>query len=152
MKIFTLSIVLLLLFCASNIDAQIVKDNSKWTFEAKKISGHKYQIIAHLKLEKGWHVYAMKPGGDGTLIPVAIKLDNNTKVKAVGTFTEKGKLISETVPGMDGKVNMYKNSVDYIADAEINGPTTITGICSYQTCNDKMCLPPADKKFSLTVK
>ncbi len=132
--------------------AQMVKDNSKWTFEAKKMKQGNYEIVAHLKLEKGWHVYSQKPGGDGTLIPVEIKIEKNDKVKFSGKIHEKGKLISEKVEGIEGKVNMFKDRVDYIQAAFISGATTIKGTYMYQMCSDKMCLPPTTKDFTIEVK
>ncbi len=132
--------------------AQMTKDNSEWTFEAKKRSGNQYEIIAHLKLEKGWHIYAMKPGGDGTLIAPSITYNTNPAVKLTGTVKEKGKLISQNLEGIKGKVNMYSGTVDYIQAATITGPTTITGSYEYQICNDMMCLPPTTKQFKVAVK
>ena len=132
--------------------AQMTKDNSVWTFEAKKRSGNQYEIIAHLKLEKGWHIYAMKPGGDGTLIAPSINFKPNPSMKLTGSVKEKGKLISQTVEGISGKVNMYSGTVDYIQTAIINGATTITGTYEYQICNDVMCLPPTTKQFKVSVK
>ena len=125
--------------------AQIVKDNSEWTFEAKKKKDKEYELIVHLKLPKGWHIYALKPGGDGSLIAPAFTYKKDAKVTLTGSVSEKGKLISETLPGMDGVVNMYKGNVDYIQKATISGNTTLKVTCDYQICDDNMCLPPTTK-------
>ncbi len=131
---------------------QMTKDNSQWTFEAVKKGGNKYEIIAHLKLEKGWHVFSLKPGGDGSLISPSISFNKNPKVKLVGSLKEKGKLISEKVEGVQGTINMYDTKVDYTQAATVDGATVITGTYKYQICNDRMCLPPAEKTFTITVK
>ena len=132
--------------------AQMVKDESKWSFEAKKKSGNAYQLIVHCKMPKNWHIYAFKPGGDGTLIPPVIKFKGNGNVKLAGPVTERGKLLTEVLEGIDGKVNMYKENVDYVQNATVTGNAKVTGTYMYQICNDQMCLPPtADKPFSIEI-
>ena len=128
-----------------------MKDESKWTFEAKKKSGDKYELIAHLKLPDHWHIYAFKPGGDGSLYPPAFTFSKNAAVKLTGAVKEKGKLLTEVLVPGDPKVNMYKGTVDYVQEATIAANTKITGTYTYQICNDEMCLPPANKKFAITV-
>lgn len=140
------------LFLAGSLHAQIVKDNSVWTFEAKKKSGSDYQLIAHLQLPEHWHIYAFKPGGDGSLFPPSIKFTANANVKLKGAVKEQGKLVSENMDGIDGTVNMYLHKVDYIQDATITGNTKISGTYNYQICDEKMCLPPTKKSFTIEVK
>ncbi len=140
------------LFITSISFAQDDLDKSKWTFEAKKKAGKEYELIIHLKLEKGWHVYAMDPGGDGTLIPVDIKFEPASNVKLKGKIAEHGKLVKENVEAFGGIVNYYMNTVDYVQLAEVTGPATIKGTYTYQICTDKTCLPPTTKPFSITVK
>lgn len=151
-KVLRTSLIFLLgLFLFTGAHAQMVKDESKWTFEAKKKSGDQYDLIVHLKLPKDWHIYAFKPGGDGSLYPPEIKFSKNDKVALKGDTKERGKLISENLVGIDGTVNMYKGTVDYVQPATIAGNTKITGKYSYQICNDEMCLPPTTKSFSILV-
>jgi thiol:disulfide interchange protein len=151
-----LKTILFLLGCVAMTDgalyAQMVKDESKWTFEAKKIKGDKYELIIHLKLPEHWHIYSFTPGGDGTLISPVIKFNKNANVVYDGAVQEKGKLISEKLEGVDGIVNMFKGKVDYVQRATIKANTTITGTYMYQICNDQMCLPPTpDKPFRITI-
>lgn len=132
--------------------AQMLKDNSKISCEARKKSGNTYELIVHVKLEKGWHVYSMKPGGDGSLIPAEVSFKTSPKVQLKGSVKEKGKLITEAVDGVDGKINMYSDKIDYIQEAVVNGATEITGTYNYQVCNNMMCLPPASKEFRIVIK
>ena len=132
--------------------AQMIKDNSVWKFEAKKISGNNYDIIAHLSLEKGWHVYSLKPGGDGSLIPPSITVDENAKIKLSGALKEKGVLVSKNIEGTEGKVNMYSGKVDYSQRVAITGGTIVTGSYTYQVCNDNLCLPPTTKRYTIAIK
>ena len=152
MKVLNASLFFLLsIFFSASARGQMIKDNSKWTFEAKKKNGNQYDLIIHLKLPAKWHIYAMKPGGDGSLFPPEITFAKNTQLTLDGKVKEKGKLISETLVGIDGIVNMYKDAVEYTQQATITGNTKLKGTYSYQICDDNMCLPPTTKSFSILV-
>jgi len=144
-------IVLVSLLFSGQIFGQILSDDSKWTFEAKKKAGDQYELIVHLKLPEHWHIYSFKPGGDGMLLPPSITFKKNKDVKLTGAVKEAGKLITEVLPGIDGAVNMFKDKVDYIQLATITANTIIKGEYSYQICNDATCLPPTTKSFSIKV-
>ena len=144
--------VVLCLFAANMLQAQIVLDNSKWTFEAKKISGDKYELIVHCKLPDKWHIYALNPGGDGMEIAPEVRFVKNSDVKLIGSVKERGKRISEKMIGIDGNVNIYKNKVDYVQEAIVKSNATIKGTYSYQICDDNQCLPPKrDKPFTINI-
>jgi len=132
-------------------NAQMVKDNSKWDLEAKKICGDKYELVLHLQLPDKWHIYSFKPGGDGMELPPVVQFVKNDKVKLTGNVKEEGKLLKEKMDGIDGIVNMYKGTVNYVQQATISGNTKITCNYTYQICNDQMCLPPKDASVSVTV-
>ena len=135
---------------------QITADNSKWTVEVHHKQGAKdasaYEVVIHLSLPDKWHIYSLKPGGDGMEMAPSFTFSKNAKAKAVGDIREKGKLISEKMEGIDGIVNMYKGNVDYFQDVTVTGNTTIKGTYTYQICNDQMCLPPFTKNFAVVVK
>ena len=139
------------LFISGSLFAQLVQDPTTWTFEAKKKSGNQYDLIFHLKLKKDWHIWAFKPGGDGTLIPPTFDFDKNSNIKLIGDIKEKGKLITETIDGTDGAVHMYKNKVDYIQTVSVIGSPKISGKHLYQVCNNESCLPPKTKPFSFEI-
>jgi len=144
-------VAILLSLCYTMGHAQIVPDDSKWTFEAKKKSGNEYELIVHLKLPPKWHIYSFKPGGDGMEIAPVIAFDKNADIKLNGPVKEHGKLITEVMDGIDGAVNMYKGKVDYVQVATIIGKPKITGTYKYQICNESMCLPPATKHFTIRI-
>lgn len=148
----TLVLVTALLLGAAGANAQMLKDNSKISYEARKKDANKYELIVHMKLEKGWHVYSIKPGGDGSLKPAIVSFRPDPKVKYVGGIKERGKLISEVMIEGDPKINMYADRVDYVQEVTVNGTTTVTGTYEYQICNDRTCLPATKKEFKIVVK
>ena len=134
---------------ASN--AQLIKDPTTWSYTVKKLSANKYELHFHVALQPTWHVYAMAPGGDGSLIPPSFTFDAAPGVTLSGKVHEVGKPQTEKMEGIDGAVHFYKNSADYVQLVTAAKIATITGKLEYQVCSDKMCLPPKKKDFSFTV-
>ncbi|MEO6830942.1 MAG: cytochrome c biogenesis protein CcdA [Chitinophagaceae bacterium] len=148
-----------LLFIASflclfsgNVFAQMTADPTTWTFETKKTGDKTYNLIIHLSLKKDWHIYSMKPGGDGTLIPPSFAFDKSSNYKLIGKTTEAGKLLHKNFEGVDGTVNYYLNKVDYTQEITASASGKINGTLEYQVCDESMCLPPKKKGFSFDLK
>jgi hypothetical protein len=108
--------------------------------------------VATAVIEKGWHVFTAEPGGDGFLIPTTMTLEKNA---AVVTYNEKletrSKVITHTIPEI-GTVNYVEGKAEFILPVLTNGNTTVKGVFSFQSCNDKMCLPPVDQSFTIELK
>lgn len=128
--------------------AQGLKDPTHWTYEAKKIATNEYELTFKLTLDEGFHIWAINVGGDGFQIVPKFSFDKTPNVKWVGNIKEKGKLISQTMEGVEGKVNFYSHEVSYTQTVKAPAGSTITGKHEYQVCNDFMCLPPTDKPFT----
>ncbi len=140
------------LFAASGLYAQMVADPATWTIEAKKVKGNEYQIIFHLKLKETWHIWALKPGGDGMQIAPTFKFAHNDNVKLVGPTTEHGKMITGMMDGIDSfPVSRFENKVDYYQSVIVKGNTQIKGKHSYQVCDEHICLREKIVPFSINI-
>lgn len=146
---FCLSLFLLPLFQAAR--AQSLQDPCHWTYTVQKTGTNEYQLKFSLKLDKGWHIWSMHVGGDGSQIVPLFSFNPNKAIQLVGQIQEKGALHTEQMEGIDGKVNFYSEQVTYTQTVKAKAGTTITGTHTFQVCNDMMCLPPKDQKFSFTL-
>ncbi len=152
MRIFkALLIVCFSLFTVSGLHAQMTADPATWTIEAKKIKGNEYQILFHVKLKKTWHIFSLKPGGDGMQIPPSFTFSHNDNVKLNGPLIEQGKKITETADGVDGAFFYYEDKIDYIQNVTIKANTTIKGKHTYQTCDHNICLREKTVSFSIPI-
>ncbi|XZF16072.1 cytochrome c biogenesis protein CcdA [Chitinophagaceae bacterium MMS25-I14] len=134
------------------LKAEIIKDPTTWTYEVKKKTANDYELVFHLKIKDGWHIYAFEPGGDGSLLPPVFNFGKNANVTLKGKVKQVGTLITENLEGIEGAVHMYKNKVDYVQQITVKANTVIKGTQDYQVCNDQMCLPPKTIPFSFEVK
>lgn len=128
-------------------------DPTTWKYEVKKTGTNEYQLIAHLSLKHGWHIWSLKPGGDGFQIVPSFTFDKNAAVQMKGEMTEKGNATTTAMEGVDGKVTFLSGQVDYIQNVKVKGNgVKITGMHTYQVCDDKSCLAPVDKDFVFEIK
>ncbi len=130
---------------------QMIEDPTTWKYELKKKSATEYQLVFHLDLKEGWHIWSLNPGGDGYEIVPSVALDKNPKVKLKGKLAEKGKTTTTKMEGIDGKITYLSGKIDYVQTVTVSGNTKITGKHTYQVCNEKLCLPPKDKDFTFDI-
>jgi len=140
------------LLTAAPSEAQMVKDPTSWTYELKKKSATEYDLVFHVNIGPGWHIWSLNPGGDGFQIVPSFRVDRNPAVEVKGKPSEKGTPVTVTMEGIEGKVTYLSGSVDYTQSIVVKGKTTVTGTHEYQVCNEQMCLPPKEKKFSFTIQ
>lgn len=139
---------------AGKCSAQKISDPTAWTYSAKRKFGNHFELFFKVKLSGGWHVYALDPGGDESLIPPTFTFEADKNVKLVGKMKELGKPVTEMVDGIDKAVHYFKGEATFVQEVEVpwGMSVQIKGKHEYQVCNDKMCLPPKSKAFLFTVK
>lgn len=137
-----------MLFASFYSNAQAMKDPSNWNYEVIKTSENEYQLIFNLKLDKGFHIWSLKPGGDGFQIVPSFTFEKNTELKMLGSIIENGKIVTQTMEGVDGAVSFISDTVQYVQKVRAIKGTVVKGVHEYQICNDMMCLPPTSKPFS----
>jgi len=131
--------------------AQGIGDPTTWTYEVKKKHTNEYELIFHVSLRDGWHIFSQK-AGDEFLIPPSFKFDKTGTVKFVGAIQERGHLKTERMEGIDNPINFYERQVDYVQVVKARAGAKIKGEHEYQVCNSSMCLPPKKKNFEFVVK
>jgi hypothetical protein len=121
----------------------------KWTFSSKKGNNpNEYIITAKANIQKGFHVFAPDPGGDGLLIPTEMNVENKDKFKNVGNLIPQRRPITKEMKGI-GMVNYYESEIEFHLTVESENPGTVIGVMSSQACNDLMCFPPTDVEFNI---
>ena len=146
------ALLLHVLFMGVSTFAQTTDDPTTWKYEIKKKSATEYQLVFHLDIKAGWHIWSMHPGGDGMEIAPSFTFDKNPKVTLKGKTSEKGKATTTTMEGIDGKITYLNGEITYTQDVMVTGSTKVTGKHIYQVCSDKMCLRPVDKDFVFEIK
>lgn len=131
--------------------AQELKDPCHWNYTVQKTGSNEYQLKFILNLDKAWHIWAMHVGGDGSQIVPLFSFNPNKEIQLIGPIKENGQLQSTYMEGIEAKVNFYAEQVTYIQTVKGKAGSIITGTHTFQVCNDMMCLPPKDQKFSFVL-
>ncbi len=147
-KIFFL---LFFFFSAVILQAQILNPVS-WTTTSKKIKDKTYEVHITATLNKGWHIYSQSTP-EGGPVPTSISFSKNPLFNLEGKVKETGKLEKhhEEIFGVD--VNQFSDKVDFIQVVKLKSPVKTSANISveYMICNDRQCLPPVTKKFSIAL-
>ncbi len=142
-----IGIVLFSLFLSLHVFGQGVK-KVHLSACAKLISETEAELIITANMDKGWHLYSFKPGGDGMLIAPEVTFEKNKDFSLIGKVTENGKKITEDVKGV-GVIYYFKDEVKYSQKIKFTKKGKIKANVYYQTCDDQGCLPPTDESIEI---
>lgn len=142
---------LFLIFSSQVLFAQVLNPVN-WTVTSKKIKDKTYEVHMTATINKGWHIYSQSTP-EGGPIPTSISFTKNPLFELDGKTKESGKLEQrhEEIFGVD--VKQFSNKVDFIQVVKLKSPVKTSANISveYMLCNDRQCLPPTSKKFSIAL-
>lgn len=144
-------IAILLLF-SNFLFAQIVKSPITWTATSKKIGDKTYEIHLTANIQNAWHIYSQTTP-EGGPVPTSINFTKNPLVINEGVTREVGKLEQHHEPLFGVDVKQFSNKVDFVQVVKLkaNVKTSVEVAVEFMTCNDKECLPPSTKKFTIAL-
>ena len=147
-RIVTLGILLVI----SNIIFAQIQNPVEWTVSSKKIADKTYEIHLTAIINKGWHVYSQTTP-DGGPVPTSISFTKNPLLIFQGKAKEVGKLEKHNEPLFGVDVKQFSDKVDFVQVVKLKAQvkTSVDAAVEYMVCNDKQCLPPSTKKFSIAL-
>ena len=134
-------VVLLLTLCMTT-RAQMVEPIHT-SAEMKILDGIEAELLFHLKMDAGWHVYSPKV----TSGPIAASFhaDKMQGAKVVGPLRFRGKEITKYDNAFEQELQFFENSVTFVQHIRLmESKYDIDCYLEYGACNDKMCLPPSE--------
>ena len=143
----------LFLFFSNFLFAQIQNPVS-WTATSKKINDKTYEVHLTANIDNGWHIYSQTTP-DGGPIPTSLTFTKNPLITMEGNPKEVGKLEQHIEPLFGNiDVKQFSNNVDFVQIVRLKAPvkTSVDVAVKFMVCNDKQCLPPSTKKFSVALK
>ena len=140
--------------------AQGVADPITWALAvqpagATAAPGGKITLALTATIDEGWHLYSIKlePGGP---VPTAITIPDGQPFSLAGEIAEP--LPASSFDGNFNKVLEYHETKAVFtiplkaAAAAPAGKQTARVSISYQTCNDRLCLPPRQVAVTAAVE
>jgi thiol:disulfide interchange protein DsbD len=148
------------LFCAAvaaGVLMAAAPDPVSWTVETappKAVkAGARFTVKLAAKIQDGWHMYGLKPVADGP-IPTRIWIgEGPVQLAAAIQATEPQTLMD---PSFNLEVQLYEGEAVFtlplrLAAGAPEGAQRVVVNASYQTCDNKICLPPKTVKIEVPV-
>ena len=146
----------LLLLAAVSVSAQEEKLNPvTWSLKVVKPASVEGKLYAELtaQIENGWHLYALTPMTGGPK-PTRISLPREQAFELAGQIEAPDPFV-ERDPNFDMEVEYYEEQVTFkLPLKRLPGATgdKLLVETRYQTCTNKLCLPPKLVKLEAEVK
>lgn len=123
----------------------------KWVFSAKKIANNTYEVHMTANINDNWHLYSQQ-GGDGP-VSTSFNFTRNPLLIVDGKVKEVGKLKKNFEESFNSEVRFYEKMVDFVQVVKIKGnaKTNLAGKVEFMVCDDKMCLPPGQVEFNVSI-
>jgi len=117
-------------------------------------AGAPFHVKLLAKVQDGWHLYSLKPMAEG---PIATRIwiaGGQPFSLAGGIQAPDPQVMQDPTLGME--VELYEGEALFtlpvkVAAGVAPGTHTLVISASYQSCNDKLCLPPKTVKVELAV-
>ncbi len=123
----------------------------KWTVSVEQSSK---EVVLNIKatIEQHWHLYSQTLP-EGGPIPTSFKIEVSDNFEVVGKVTEPdGKTYLD--PNFEMELKTFDNEAVFNQVIKIKSNKTflLKGSVEFMACNDKMCLPPNEVPFEITIK
>jgi len=102
-------------------------------------------------IAEGWHLYSQFISNEIGPIPTSFTFTENEFVSIAGKVSEP-KAIQEYDENFEATLDFFKNEVMFTQKAVAKQTTVEEIIITYMVCNETMCLPPIDQKFTVEIK
>jgi DsbC/DsbD-like thiol-disulfide interchange protein len=107
--------------------------------------GARFTIRLVGRIQEGWHMYSMRPVADGP-IPTRVWIAEGQPVVLAGNIkASTPQNVRDT--SFDMEVEQYEGQAEFILPLRVKSSVNDQVLklpvhASYQTCNNKICLPP----------
>jgi len=144
-----LGIIIVLLGIAITSFGQILEP-VKWNFELKNTSLTTAEIHINATIDEGWHLYSLTLPKDGPH-PTSIIFESIENASKTGELLALGKLQKQFDPNFNMELNWYTENATFVQKIKFKDASKvkIKGLVDFMVCNDKSCLPPTKKSFTL---
>jgi len=102
--------------------------------------GEAVTVSVKAVVDSGWHVYSVVPAANG---PAATEIVSLAGAEAVGSTTEDAP-VSKFDANFGRQVAFHEGAATFQRQFKVGIAAGQSVTVHYQTCNDKICLPPTD--------
>lgn len=159
---FLCAAVLLPLLCATALKAQGANPYVSWELLTPEISGKPGEVVpmkVRFSVAPGTHIYSLRTYGSKTIgpMPTSITVGDSAVLSEVGEIISDIPPTVKEDPNFEIKTEYWEGKVTLtipvrIAEQTEQGEYRGWVNIYFMTCNDRLCSPPTDKHFAITVR
>jgi DsbC/DsbD-like thiol-disulfide interchange protein len=117
-------------------------------------AGARFNVKLLADVQEGWHLYSLKPMAEGP-IPTRIWIAEGQPFSLAGAVQSPDPQVMQD-PSFGMEVELYEGEAVFtlpvrVASGASPGPQKLVVSASYQSCNNKLCLPPKTVKVELPI-
>lgn len=133
--------------------AQIKNPNTDWSFSSKKISDCEFELTAKVTLTNKHHIYSVKlTVPDQVPEPTTFTFTSSNDYKTIGEIKESSNKVIKYDSTAEQVLAEFENYASFTQRVKILKPNVeVNGKVHFMTCDDRMCVPPMDEKFSYSL-
>ncbi len=140
MKIgFTLIFLLLITSCG------FAQTEVSWSFS---FDAQNNQVVAQADIGEGWHLYSTERATEMGPIPTEFEFAETEGVELVGAIQEPDPIVAMDA-NFGETLYYFEKEVKFVQDLKVTSAEKLNGIVTYMVCNEEMCMPPVDVKFTI---
>lgn len=116
--------------------------------------GARFQVILEAKIDPGWHLYALQEPAGG---PMATEISLPTLAAADLLRVDQGRPRLAIDPQSHLLTNYFEGTAMFTLRLQANrsrsaGPHPLQVSVRYQSCDDRMCLPPRHQTLEVPLR
>ncbi len=143
-------LILALLFSVNCFGLQDILTFSNSIVDTKNLkSGDTVLINFNIAISEEWHVWGNNLK-DKELIPTSLEIQNSVNVEVLDVVYPVG--TNTSILGIEEFVLDGKEKIQVKLKITGEGRFSFDAILKYQGCNDKLCLPPKEKKVTVSLE
>lgn len=129
-----------------------IADPVSWNFELKKTSETTADAKITATIEDGWHIYGLTLPKDGPN-PTSVVFEKIENAQKTGELQAPSKLEKQFSSEFNMEINWYSVNAVFIQKIKFSDPSKVkvNGYVKFMACDDKNCLPPTKRPFSLSL-
>jgi thiol:disulfide interchange protein DsbD len=117
-------------------------------------AGARFNVKLLAEVQDGWHLYSLKPMAEGP-IPTRIWIAGGQPFSLAGAVQSPAPMVMQD-PSFGMEVELYEGEAVFalpvrVAAGAAAGAQKLVVSASYQSCNNKLCLPPKTVKVEVPV-
>ncbi|XOV67645.1 MAG: protein-disulfide reductase DsbD domain-containing protein [Fluviicola sp.] len=106
------------------------------------------EIYVAASIEEGWHLYSTEKVSEMGPVPTEIVFEETEGMNVQGKLKEPKPKVSYD-PNFGETLYYFEEFVQFSQSVTVNGAESVNGTITYMVCNDEMCMPPVDYKFTI---